>query len=51
MTFRPQVDVVYEQLRSKILDGSLEQGYDLHERAVAELVGTSRTPVREAVAA
>ncbi|GAA1197054.1 GntR family transcriptional regulator [Prauserella alba] len=50
MTFRPQVDVVYEQLRSKILDGSLEQGYDLHERAVAELVGTSRTPVREAVA-
>lgn len=50
MTTGTQVDNVYEQLRTRILDGSLQQGYDLNERAVAELVGTSRTPVREAVA-
>ncbi|WP_150461505.1 GntR family transcriptional regulator [Nesterenkonia ebinurensis] len=50
MTTRPQVDSVYEQLRSHILGGSLEQGADLNERSVADLVGTSRTPVREAVA-
>lgn len=47
---RPQVGAVYEQLRAMILDGSLAQGYDLNERAVAELMGTSRTPVREATA-
>ena len=45
-----QVDVVYHKLRSMILDGMLEPGFDLNERAVAELAGTSRTPVREAVA-
>lgn len=50
MTASTQVDNVYEQLRARILDGSLQQGYDLNERAVADLVGTSRTPVREAVA-
>lgn len=50
MTPGNQVDSVYQQLRARILDGSLEQGYDLNERAVADLVGTSRTPVREAVA-
>ncbi|MDR8019111.1 GntR family transcriptional regulator [Nesterenkonia aerolata] len=50
MTKQSQVDHVYEQVRAQILDGSLAQGYDLNERTVAELVGTSRTPVREAVA-
>lgn len=50
MTGGTQVESVYQQLRTRILDGSLEQGYDLNERAVADLVGTSRTPVREAVA-
>ncbi|WP_460766582.1 GntR family transcriptional regulator [Nocardiopsis nanhaiensis] len=50
MTSGTQVDSVYQQLRARILDGSLEQGHDLNERAVADLVGTSRTPVREAVA-
>lgn len=50
MTRQSQVDAVYDQLRAKVLDGALEQGYDLNERAVADLVGTSRTPVREAVA-
>lgn len=50
MTRQSQVDHVYEALRAKILDGSLPQAYVLNERAVAELVGTSRTPVREAVA-
>ncbi|WP_253863437.1 GntR family transcriptional regulator [Prauserella halophila] len=50
MNKHSQVDSVYEQLRAEILDGSLQQGFDLNERAVASLVGTSRTPVREAVA-
>lgn len=50
MTTPPQTQPVYEQLRARILEGSLQQGDDLNERAVAELVGTSRTPVREAVA-
>lgn len=50
MTIGTQVHSVYQQLRSQILDGSLKQGFDLNERAVADLVGTSRTPVREAVA-
>ncbi|MEU3018308.1 MULTISPECIES: GntR family transcriptional regulator [unclassified Nocardiopsis] len=50
MTGSTQVESVYQQLRARILDGSLDQGYDLNERAVADLVGTSRTPVREAVA-
>lgn len=50
MTTRTHVDNVYQQLRTRILNGSLDQGYDLNERAVADLVGTSRTPVREAVA-
>ena len=50
MTARPQIQPVYEQLRARILDGSLRQGDDLNERFVAEWVGTSRTPVREAVA-
>lgn len=50
VTRQSQVDHVYENVRAQILDGSLPQGYDLNERAVADLVGTSRTPVREAVA-
>lgn len=45
-----QVDIVYEKLRGMILEGALGPGFDLNERAVAELAGTSRTPVREAVA-
>lgn len=50
MTKNSQVDVVYDQLRAKILDGTLAQGDDLNERAIADLTGTSRTPVREGVA-
>lgn len=50
MTDQSQRQTVYTQLRADILDGSFPQGYDLNERAIAELVGTSRTPVREAVA-
>lgn len=49
MSKNTQVEVAYQKLRSMILDGSLAPGFDLNERAVAELAGTSRTPVREAV--
>lgn len=45
-----QLEVTYQKLRSMILEGTLGPGFDLNERAVAELAGTSRTPVREAVA-
>lgn len=50
MSRTTQVDLAYQKLRSMILDGTLGPGSDLNERAVAELAGTSRTPVREAVA-
>lgn len=45
-----QVEVAYSTLHSMIVDGTLAQGQDLNERALADAVGTSRTPVREAVA-
>lgn len=40
---------VYEQLRQAILKGSLKPGSRLVERKLAEQLGVSRTPVREAV--
>ncbi len=47
---QPQIrDKVYERLRSAILSGALEPGERLVERKLAELLGVSRTPVREAI--
>lgn len=43
-------DRVYEYVRSEILDGTLAPGDRLLEEALAERLGVSRTPVREAIA-
>lgn len=41
-------DVVYDLLRSLILDGRLETGQRLREVEMAQRLGVSRTPLREA---
>lgn len=41
-------DAVYELLRSLILDGKIEAGQRLREVEVAQRLGVSRTPLREA---
>jgi DNA-binding GntR family transcriptional regulator len=43
------VDRVYARLRSGILDGSYPQGARLGEVELAETLGVSRTPIREAL--
>ncbi len=39
----------YERLREMILDGALTTGTALQEKRLADLLGVSRTPVREAI--
>ncbi|HEY8804081.1 MAG TPA: GntR family transcriptional regulator [Clostridium sp.] len=45
---RPIRDIVFERLRMAIIGGDLEQGERLVETSIAENMGVSRTPVREA---
>ncbi len=45
-TFR---DGVYEALKTAILKGELQPGYRLAEKELVSKIGTSRTPVREAI--
>lgn len=45
----PLADQVFETLRGWIVNGQLQPGYHLRVRDVADLVGTSVMPVREAV--
>lgn len=46
----PQIrDKVYKQLRQGMLNGALKPGERLVERKLAEQLGVSRTPVREAI--
>jgi DNA-binding GntR family transcriptional regulator len=40
---------VYDRLRSEILEGRLEPGTELAEVALAEQLGVSRGPIREAI--
>src|SRR5690625_7566016 len=40
---------VYNQLRGELMEGSLQAGHWLREHELAESLGVSRTPVREAV--
>ncbi len=42
-------DAAYERLREWILDGTLAPGEPLRDEALAEALGMSRTPVREAL--
>src|SRR6202011_675306 len=43
------VDLVYSAIRDRITEGSLERGARIHQEDLAEDLGVSRTPVREAL--
>jgi DNA-binding GntR family transcriptional regulator len=43
------VDQVYAALRDRIIQGSLERGARIHQEDLADELGVSRTPVREAL--
>lgn len=47
--YKPLRDVVFENLRKAILEGRLKSGQRLMEVQLAEQLGVSRTPVREAI--
>lgn len=47
--YKPLRDVVFENLRTAILDGNLKAGQRLMEVQLAEQLGVSRTPIREAI--
>src|SRR6516225_5842482 len=43
------VDQVYAALRDRIIQGSLQRGARIHQEDLADELGVSRTPVREAL--
>ena len=47
--YKPLRDIVFETLRKAILDGNLKPGERVMEVQLAEKLGVSRTPVREAI--
>ncbi len=47
--YKPLRDIVFETLRNAIIDADLEPGQRLMEIQLAEELGVSRTPVREAI--
>lgn len=47
--YKPLGEVVFEYLRESILNGTLRPGERLMEISLAEQMGVSRTPVREAI--
>ena len=47
--YKPLRDVVFENIRSAIMEGTLRPGERLMEIQQAEQLGVSRTPVREAI--
>lgn len=47
--YKPLRDVVFENLREAILEGKVKPGQRLMEVQLAEQLGVSRTPVREAI--
>ncbi|MFC0560638.1 GntR family transcriptional regulator [Halalkalibacter alkalisediminis] len=47
--FVSYTDQVYRELKANILLGKISTGDFLQERSIAELLGVSRTPVREAL--
>ena len=48
-TYKPLRELVFEAIREAIVDGTLEPGERLMEAQLAEDLGVSRTPVREAI--
>ena len=49
LEFLPLRDVVFNTLRQEILTGKLKPGEHLREITLANKIGVSRTPVREAI--
>ena len=47
--YKPLRDIVFETLREAIIAGQLRPGERLMEVQIAEELGVSRTPVREAI--
>lgn len=47
--YKPLRDIVFENLREAIINGQLRPGERLMEVQIAEELGVSRTPVREAI--
>ena len=47
--YQPLRDVVFHALREAIITGELKPGDRLMETSLAERMGVSRTPVREAI--
>jgi DNA-binding GntR family transcriptional regulator len=43
------VDVAYEAIRARISTGDFPTGHHLREEELAEIIGVSRTPIREAL--
>ena len=48
-SYKPLREQVFEAIRQAIIDGTLEPGQRLMEAQLAEELGVSRTPVREAI--
>lgn len=48
-TYRSKADIAYQAIREQVLDGTLEAGSMLNQYAVADQLGISITPMREAV--
>ena len=48
-SYRPLREVVSEALREAIIDGALKPGERLMEIQLADELGVSRTPIREAI--
>ena len=42
-------DRVYDEVRRRIIEGELERGTKLRQEALADALGVSRTPLREAL--
>lgn len=47
--YKPLRDIVFENIREAIMEGTLRPGERLMEIQLAEQLGVSRTPVREAI--
>jgi len=47
--YKPLREIVFEYLRQSIVEGKLEPGKRLMEIQMAEQLGVSRTPIREAI--
>jgi len=48
-SYQPLRDVIFETLRKAIVTGEIKPGERLMEVSLAEQMGVSRTPVREAI--